>query len=108
MMLLGRRHEFLEVVDAVDLLRLSEICKRGDKPQALALRPKQRLLHELVPLTDKGCSKRLGLGAARFGEGARRRQSRSFEEKRRGGFVDAVLDGARIVPHHYTKLAQRV
>ena len=106
MVRLRRLDELLEIIGPIHLLGRGEIGERADQAQALALRPEQRLLHELPSLGEQRCGDLLRRGAADAGEGARRRDPRALQEERRGRFIDATLDGAGIVPHRHAELAQ--
>ena len=100
------RYELLEIIDPVDLLGRGEIGKRGNEPQAFALRSEERLLHQFVAFGDEGSSDRLGLGAIGKGKRAGRRQAGALEKEGRRRFVDAAFDGACVVPHRHAELAQ--
>ncbi len=102
------RDEFLQIVGPVHLIVGREIADSLDQAQAFALRAEQRLLHQGHALPARGLDDRLGLIAAGAAPGPGRRDACLLQDEGGGGFVDAALDGARIVPHPDPKLAQRM
>ena len=102
----GRWNELLQIIDAVHLFRRGEVVWRRDQPQAFALRAEQRLLHEPVAFGELGLGDRASFVAIGAGPGPGRGDAGALQEEGGGGFVDAALDGARIVPHRDAELAQ--
>ena len=95
----------LHVIHVVDGLRNRKLVLRRDHADAFALASEQRLHHQRA-IESFGILKCM---RQRFADArSRRRDAGLVQQERRLRFVDAPLDGARIVPHAYAALAQGV